>query len=829
MNTEFPSKSTQTGPWKVAPSAESVSRYLTADLAGKDAGSQDLSLTFQPDIKQQGNYSVTMFTPGCKQDDSCQKRHIVNVTGTFSTSTGSNKPISTQVYQTNDYDKYDEIYSGPVDLSSGGFRPSVTITPLDSDKDTITLVAQRVQFSLLGNATSSLNGLYEFDPRAKEVDSDFSKSTVDDAGANLETGAVVNSIAVLDKTMFVAGNFSNPSAEFANIFALGEGNATALANGGLNDQVSSLLVYQEVLYAGGNFTNTLKNSVPGLNNVASYNPATKEWQALGAGVSGAVDTVVGFTMNITTNTPELVIAFNGHFTEIQASGPDKAVAVDGFAVWVPSRQNWLRRLGLPSQAVTGKLSAMTNVTGQAPLLAGTLSAQDLSASDVVTLEDNPVRLNALNAGIQPSTAGPKTRKRAASGSDVSGVVTGLFYKENGANITILGGHFTATASDGNTIENLAFLDGSSNGAVTGLASGLEADSTFLSLDTSGNNLYAGGSITGKINDADINGLVVYDLGRKAYASPQPPALGGNDVIVNAVAVPPKKEQVFIGGNFDTAGSLSCRSVCIFDNGAWRQTGTGIGGTVNAFAWQGNNKLLAGGNLTVADNATSLASYDLDKSEWTAVEGASENVPGAVTALTQADSDESHFWLAGKANNGSAFLIKYDGTDFHSIGDVLGSETNIHGVAMYNLRKNHKANALMPQGMILMVLGELRIPNFGSASAALFNGTTFTPYALTNSGNGPGRLSQLISEKKVNFRSQSGNMAVGFVVLIALACALGAIFLLVVAGILVERYRRRKEGYTPAPTAYFDKTSNMGRIPPEHLFGRLGQNRESPML
>ena len=75
----------------------------------------------------------------------------------------------------------------------------------------------------------------------------------------------------------------------------------------------------------------------------------------------------------------------------------------------------------------------------------------------------------------------------------------------------------------------------------------------------------------------------------------------------------------------------------------------------------------------------------------------------------------------------------------------------------------------------------------------------------------------------------GHLAVGFVVLIALACALGAIFLLVVAGILIERYRRKQEGYVPAPTAYFDKTSNMGRIPPEHLFGRLGAGRQPPQL
>ena len=75
------------------------------------------------------------------------------------------------------------------------------------------------------------------------------------------------------------------------------------------------------------------------------------------------------------------------------------------------------------------------------------------------------------------------------------------------------------------------------------------------------------------------------------------------------------------------------------------------------------------------------------------------------------------------------------------------------------------------------------------------------------------------------------MAIGLVVLIALACALGATFLLVVGGILVEQYRRKLEGYTPAPTAYFDKTSNVDRIPPEYLFGRLGKRGpvDTPML
>jgi hypothetical protein len=70
----------------------------------------------------------------------------------------------------------------------------------------------------------------------------------------------------------------------------------------------------------------------------------------------------------------------------------------------------------------------------------------------------------------------------------------------------------------------------------------------------------------------------------------------------------------------------------------------------------------------------------------------------------------------------------------------------------------------------------------------------------------------------------GHLAVGFIVLIALAIALGIIFLIVICGVAAERIRRRREGYVPAPTAAYDKKNNMSRIPPSQLFGSLGQGR-----
>jgi sensor histidine kinase regulating citrate/malate metabolism len=66
-----------------------------------------------------------------------------------------------------------------------------------------------------------------------------------------------------------------------------------------------------------------------------------------------------------------------------------------------------------------------------------------------------------------------------------------------------------------------------------------------------------------------------------------------------------------------------------------------------------------------------------------------------------------------------------------------------------------------------------------------------------------------------------------VVLIGLAIALALIFLIVVAGILMERQRRRREGYVPMQ---IDKHSNMSRIPPEKLFGNLnGDKQDTPQV
>lgn len=747
--TDFPSNASSTGPWRETPSGQSNSKYLTADLNGPNATPKELSVTFQPDIKQAGNYSVTIYTPGCRQDNSCDNRGIVNVTWTLSSETQSAQPQQTTIYQTNYFDKYDQLYFGPVDVNSASFRPSVTLRPATNQREGISVVAQRVRF-ILTNSTFGLNGLFEFDPNEATIDANFANSSVNKAGTSLDPGATFNGLAVLDGVIYAGGNLSGPG--IANIFAIDDGNATALPGAGLNAEVTNLFAFEDLLFVAGNFTGTANDTAAGMNNIVIFNSSSQAWQTVGAGVNGRVDSIVAVDLNITANIPETCIAFSGIFDKINTFDSNPAIQVSGFAIWVPSHQNWQQNLATQSMAIDGYLSASTNVTGSTPLLSGSISSQDINAGDAISLTSDPLRINSLGVKIQPQQpSGSSKSKRAVSGvsgQNTTGAVTGLFYNVGNTNITVLGGHFTATASNGSTVNNLVFLN--STGTITGLDQGIDPESVFLALATQDTLLYAGGTVTGKISKDNVNGLILYDLVQANYASSQPAPFKGNNVAVNAITTRPNTRQVYVAGSFDSAGDLPCPGVCMLENQQWNQPGFELSGSVAALAWQGDSKLLAGGNLTISGTATSLASYDAKKSEWSALDGAANEVPGPVTALSPANDDASQFWVAGKATNGSSFLMKYGNSKFKAIGQELGPQTTIRGLSMIKLSKEHDPSDLVDPKMMLLITGQLVLPNFGNASAALFNGTNFSPFLLSTSRNDPGSISQLFSERVISF-------------------------------------------------------------------------------
>jgi hypothetical protein len=167
-------------------------------------------------------------------------------------------------------------------------------------------------------------------------------------------------------------------------------------------------------------------------------------------------------------------------------------------------------------------------------------------------------------------------------------------------------------------------------------------------------------------------------------------------------------------------------------------------------WTSDNSLVVGGSLTIAGNASYLVSYDAQNQVWSPFNGANA-IPGPVTAITPATSDDSQLWVAGTATNGSSFLMKYDGSNWNSIGYLLGAGTTIRGLQVLSLTQSHDSTNLVPSSQSLLLTGSLNVPGFGNASAVVYNGTTFQPYALTSSGtNGAGSISQIFFQNQNTF-------------------------------------------------------------------------------
>lgn len=744
------SSSTSTGPWKVSPSLQSQSEYLTATLSNT---SDSISVVFLPDIKQSGNYSVNLYTPGCIQDNTCSTRGQVNVTGIMSSNSDSSG-FQTQIFQTNNFDKYDQIYFGYIEAGSSSFRPSVQLSPATGQTIAdMTVVAQRVGFTLI-SSSGGLNDLFEYDPSEASVSTpDVTNSTINKAGLGLKTGSGVNSLTVSGNDTFVGGNFSTDTSK--NIFAVDSTGTKALSGGGLNGEVTALFLNGTQLYVAGQFSNTSADGIAGLNNVAIYDTLKDSWSALGAGVNGRVTSIVPLFLNTTANSSETTITFSGDFTEILEFADNNSIPVTGFAVWVPSHSNWLQNINGVTASLNGALTAFSNLTDVGMLFAGSATSSQLSAHGAVALSSSsslaPLPVDISRSPPQ-STGG--IAKRSINNQNVSGVVTGLFYESNKHNVTILGGHFSATGSNGSSINNLVFINGSNSNSVSGVGPSLSNDSTVLALAIQGDTLYAGGSLTGTVNNAPVQGLISYNLDNSAFNT-QPPSLsGGNSVAVNTITVMPSSSDIFVGGSFDSAGSLSCPAICVFSTttSQWSRPGGNLEGVANTMMWASTTSLLVGGSLVVGGQNVSLATYNTKSQNWTSAIGATD-IPGPVTALTAANSDVSQYWVGGTATNGSAFVSKFDGQDWNPIGYNLGKGSVIRGLQVLSLSKDHSSTNLLSSNQVLMISGLVNVPGFGNASAVLFNGTTFQPYLLTSTeSNTPGSLSQLFSQNQMSFPS-----------------------------------------------------------------------------
>jgi len=251
-------------------------------------------------------------------------------------------------------------------------------------------------------------------------------------------------------------------------------------------------------------------------------------------------------------------------------------------------------------------------------------------------------------------------------------------------------------------------------------------------------------------------------------------IGANGVEVHAITRRPNnKKEVYVAGKFDQAGSLPCPALCIFDNDArqWEASKLDISGQINTLYWADVNTLLVGGDMNINNTATYLAIYNAKSRDWRAFEGDITNIPGPVTSIAvNADTIDSIFISGTSANGGAAYVMKLKSDrkfqalsmlskyvpDIHLLTPAiagLGDNTVIRNIQVLELQDGNDSNDFLDDNQVLLAMGSLNLPNFGNASAATFDGTSWKPLLLaTTADNRPGTIVSLFSQKQQKFSS-----------------------------------------------------------------------------
>lgn len=251
---------------------------------------------------------------------------------------------------------------------------------------------------------------------------------------------------------------------------------------------------------------------------------------------------------------------------------------------------------------------------------------------------------------------------------------------DGNDIYAGGGFYNA----GGTLANkIARWDGSRWSA---LGKGMGRIDAINAMALSGGLLYAGGRIS-TAGEVNANNIAVWDGAKwSALGSGLGACTGTNCIPVEAIAV--NGSDVYVGGNFGTAGGSPANSIARWNGTSWSALGSGVTGEVKALAFLGSD-LYVGGVFRTAGGVSANNIARWNGSTWSAV-GA--GVEGLVFALAASGSTlyvGGGFKRAGglAANNiagwnGSSWFALGSGVD-STVGALAASSGSLYAGGIFN--------------------------------------------------------------------------------------------------------------------------------------------------
>ncbi|KAJ9114624.1 hypothetical protein QFC22_005497 [Naganishia vaughanmartiniae] len=290
------------------------------------------------------------------------------------------------------------------------------------------------------------------------------------------------------------------------------------------------------------------------------------------------------------------------------------------------------------------------------------------------------------------------------------------------------------------------------------------------------------------------------------------------------------EQVIVAGAFTTAGSLGCVGVCSWDpqENRWSTLGDGLrSGVVSTMQVGGQNadNLLVAGSFVLSDGmSAAVAVYSFTNTSWTAL-GTADTLPGPIRAVTMDNGNIGSVWAAGQStSDNQPFLMHWDGNSWDAQTSGLEAGTKISQLVFVPLSKAHTStgNGSMESDRLLLATGIIRVPVqrvqgsttstvVVNATTALFDGQTWVPMLVGKQSDGsPAMGSGLFysQESSANVLGEITKypvklilvfvdyLALGLIVLIAIAISTGLVFLITLVGLLVMFCWRPRDSSRP---------------------------------
>jgi hypothetical protein len=203
------------------------------------------------------------------------------------------------------------------------------------------------------------------------------------------------------------------------------------------------------------------------------------------------------------------------------------------------------------------------------------------------------------------------------GSGVNGTVYSIAADSNG--LVYIGGEFTSVS--GVSASNVAFWDGTNWNP---LGSGTNGPVAKINIDTN-DKAYIGGTfdIAGSIV---VNNIALWENSTWKGLTDSNTQVTGTNNEIRAISFD-ENDNLYVGGNFDSAGGISTPRMAVWDGTNWNSLGQGTSGFVQAISVT-NDYVYVGGNFAIAGNQTvnRIARWNRNTLTWSSLNnGLSGNV------------------------------------------------------------------------------------------------------------------------------------------------------------------------------------------------------------